>query len=319
MPQTDPINTMILNFVAKLKIVGAQLVKKSARSPNMSLHHNFTPETLNAYQKSVTSNFDLVGTNQYLHDSTGTNKQTSFEKAVKIPIASLDSMVSAASSIDHGEEESTGEDEDGATTQRNEDDLISNGDGSENDYDIGESDADSETDDDHPDCATLDCLDIVPLETNSIPNSNNNNINFGLNNNPTQDPTTSVQPQHNRDRPSNFPDHQTETMVEPGSTIDNNNNDRQQHYFPSSKIPFPPSYDPIGKNELAHMNNNPPDEYVERQTSSAFGNFDSIKANYWFGWLICLLLIATIIIISTNKLLIVKPNVVVVGAVATVT
>lgn len=292
MPQTDPINTMILNFVDKLKIIGAQLVQKSTRSPNMSLQHNFTPETLNAYHKSMTSSLDIAGgTSEYLHDSTParTSKQTP-EKALKIPMPLLESMVSAASSIDHADEDLSGDDENQAFNQ--DDSNMS-----------GANDEDDEPDEPDIDCFSKDCVDIVPVETNNI-SSNNNNL--------PQETTanTVVTQQYHSNTPPKF-DQPTETFDGLGPVINGN---VRQPSFPL-ETPFQIPQDPIIKNNLLDNNydNALGEENQERQTSSAFGSYDSIRGNNLFGWLICLLLIATKVIISTNELSLVKPNVVVVA------
>lgn len=53
MAHTDPFNTMMLNFVARLKYVGTRLARKSVRSPQMLLLHSLAPEQLASLARSL--------------------------------------------------------------------------------------------------------------------------------------------------------------------------------------------------------------------------------------------------------------------------
>lgn len=330
MHKTDPFNTMILNFVDKLKIITSQLVKKSARSPNMLLYPGLTTSEvlLNSNSKSATS------LDQYLQDSSagktstysngfdvgkffkpGTrdsmgnpsmaanqkqaeSKQTSGQQVVGIPgIGSLDSVVSAASAIEHGDEEepaTTAEGEnsqDEGFTNGNEDESIPNEEGESNEG--GDEEEDSEDGADSYECLTPDCSNIVPFEDNlntQLPN----NIGGGASS--SGHDVVIVDPQHHRDKAPNSPDSIDNSDSVPVVDVTQLDNGRPIPKIPFQNYPFNPPSD----NEIHRFHS---DLYI---ASSAIGNLNS-TINTLFA-LSCLLLIATIFVMSTNKLLSLRPS-----------
>lgn len=76
MAQPDPYNTMVLNYVAKLKDVGAQLARKSTLSPNLSLY-----QTLSA--DSFTSMASISARDRHTPDESTGEPQASGEPAAR--------------------------------------------------------------------------------------------------------------------------------------------------------------------------------------------------------------------------------------------
>lgn len=316
MAQPAPFNTMILNFVAKLKNIGAQLIRKSTRSPNLSFSFA-SLDPLGSFTSLRTSTkSDQAGLNQFLQDSSTSGPSSSVSEQVKanpgapsssqaetgkkapeqagtLPIGSLDSVVSAASLVEHDEDEPAvdadryvGGEEVSLATE-------------ENGEDGEEEDSESE---EFPDCGSADCSDLFPGENN---NSNNNN-NINLPNNvlitaQDQSNTVVVVPQHHSERAPQQPD--TVEQIETPSVNLRPNGGHHTHKDPNQPNPL----EPYGSNELSPYINGIPGEYVERQVSSSasvLGNLNLIRVNM-FG-LNFLLMLATIFFTHLSKSLFVK-------------
>lgn len=253
-------NHVVLNLVAKLREIGAQLARKSTRSTSLSLYHqpvvgNLDPQALESIVRGTSPDEQQQSTAAAL-TAAASAPQSQQPGAPQAPGDALTSLAEAAASVaahsddvdpeeDQTAEESAGDEVSSEQGEHDDDSDSETDDGEKEDANgANRAAGEEEGSDDMPKCKTADCSDLFPTDVDT----SSNHINPADTVSHEQPEKVLVTPIRVEINPTQFNEPTTISLMTPANTA------------PDNSIYEPPN----GHRHIYHPSNDPY-QFVQRQ------------------------------------------------------